>query len=71
MKSTIIAQIGLVLLFSGMQLNVHAQKKGKSTPEKETPKDELKKISEVTKRSHKFEGLFTIYQDTIDGSIKM
>jgi hypothetical protein len=71
MKSTIIAQIGLVLLFTGIQLNVHAQKKGKSTPEKETPKDELKKISEVTKRSHKFEGLFTIYQDTIDGSIKM
>ena len=71
MKSIIIAQVSLTLLFSGMQQTLYAQKKGKSTPEKESPKDELKKISEVTKRSRKFEGLFTIYQDTVDGTIKM
>lgn len=71
MKSVIIAQVGLILLFLSVNQSAHAQKKGKSTPEKETPKDDLKKISEVTKRCKKFDGLFTIYQDTIDGSIKM
>lgn len=71
MKNILIAQVSLVLLFSGMQQTVYAQKKGKAAPEKETPKDDLKKISEVTKRSRKYEGLFTIYQDTVDGTIKM
>ncbi len=71
MKSIIIAQVSLALIFSAMQQTVYAQKKGKTAPEKETPKDELKKIGEVTKRSRKFEGLFTIYQDTVDGTIKM
>ena len=71
MKSIIIAQVSLALIYSAMQQTVYAQKKGKTAPEKETPKDELKKIGEVTKRSRKFEGLFTIYQDTVDGTIKM
>lgn len=71
MKSILIAQIGLTLFVSSLSTPIYAQKKGKSTPEKETPKDDLKKIGEVTKRCRKYEGLFTIYQDTIDGSIKM
>lgn len=71
MKATIIVKIVLVSLFLGIQINAQAQKKGKNIPEKEAQKDDTKKISDVTKSCRKFEGLFTIYQDTINGSIKM
>jgi len=58
-------------MFTGVQNAVYAQKKKKEEPVKETSKDEIKKIVDVTKKCRKFEGLFTIYQDTIDGTIKM
>lgn len=71
MKSRIFIQILLVFSFTGIQGVTYAQKKKKEEPAKETSKDETKKISDVTKKCRKYEGLFTIYQDTIDGTIKM
>ncbi|PCJ27682.1 MAG: hypothetical protein COA97_03435 [Flavobacteriales bacterium] len=55
--------------------NVFSQKKrkGKNTKTETSKKDKdtPKKISEVTKKCKKIDGLFTIYQDTTTGSIKM
>ena len=63
----------LILAFSSA---VFPQKKSskKSKSKVESPKkdkDAIKKISEVTKKSKKIEGLFDLYQDTVNGSIKM
>jgi hypothetical protein len=63
-----------ILLLSVSQAS--AQKKKKSTKKSKTEqpkkdKDAPKKISEVTKRFKKIDGLFPIYQDTTTGSIKM
>ncbi|MDG1477257.1 MAG: zinc-dependent metalloprotease [Vicingaceae bacterium] len=72
LKLTGIALISFLFLTSS---NAVAQKKKKGKKGKtEAPKKDktaLKKISEVTKKSKKIDGLFTIYQDTITGSIKM
>ncbi|WP_194767439.1 zinc-dependent metalloprotease [Tamlana sp. I1] len=56
-----------------------AQRKNKKKKKEDTEastkasekKDKKKSIAELTKSSHKKEGLFTIYQDSITGSIKM
>ncbi|HIP31298.1 MAG TPA: DUF5117 domain-containing protein [Crocinitomicaceae bacterium] len=61
----------LVLLFSITDVSAQRRKKKKKDPVKKEQKDSTKKISDVTKKSKKFEGLFTIYQDSTDGSIKM
>ncbi|MBL1279689.1 MAG: zinc-dependent metalloprotease [Fluviicola sp.] len=69
-----IIKLSLILILAFSVQNVNAQKrKKKKEPAKteQSGKDKVKKISELTKKSQKFEGLFTIYQDTIDGSIKM
>lgn len=71
MKSKIIIQLSLLFFFTGWQTEIYAQKKKKDETPKETSKDEIKKIEDVTKKCRKYEGLFTIYQDTIDGKIKM
>lgn len=72
LKLTSLTLISFLFLTGG---NVFAQKKKKSKKGKtETPKKDknaIKKISEVTKKSKKIDGLFTIYQDTTTGSIKM
>ena len=64
----------LVLLVFSVQ-NVHAQKKKKKKGDdakKETPaKDAPKKIEDLIKKSEAFEGLFTIYQDSTSGAIKL
>ena len=66
----------LFLILSFSSLAVFPQKKSskKSKSSTESPKkdkDAIKKISEVTKRYKKIEGLFDLYQDTINGSMKM
>ena len=66
----------LVLIFAFSSLVVFSQKKSskKSKSKVEIPKkdkDAIKKIGEVTKKSKKIEGLFDLYQDTVNGSIKM
>ncbi|HZW64023.1 MAG TPA: zinc-dependent metalloprotease [Flavobacteriaceae bacterium] len=72
----------VVLLFSALFLltpfTVEAQKKNRKNKGKEAQtevqkpkKDSKKSIEELTKGSKKIEGLFTIYQDTVNGSIQM
>jgi len=76
MKKSIFKFTSLALI-SFLILNpntISAQKKKGKKGKTETPKkdkDALKKISEVTKKCKKIDGLFTIYQDTTTGSIKM
>ena len=67
----------LASLFALAPLNAEAQKKNKKKKkdaqeevQKPKKKDE-KSIEELTKSSKKIEGLFTIYQDTVNGSIQM
>ena len=64
----------LTLAFLGIQ-DVNAQfwkKKKKAVITKKTPpKKKGKSIKDLTKSSKKIEGLFTIYQDTVTGSIKL
>lgn len=71
-KFTGLVLVSLILLSSN---NIFAQKKKKGKDTKtevvKKDKDAPKKISEVTKKCKKIEGLFTLYQDTTTGSIKM
>jgi hypothetical protein len=66
--------IASILLLSVSQASAQKKKKNKKKSKTEQPKkdkDAPKKISEVTKRFKKIDGLFPIYQDTTTGSIKM
>lgn len=47
------------------------KKKGKAKTEEPAKKDGFKKISELTKNSSKVSGLFTVYQDSTSGDIKI
>ena len=67
----------LMIAIVGVQ-DVNAQKKSKKKKKgdkKEVvaskPKPKGKTIASLTKSSKKIEGLFTIYQDTITGSVKL
>lgn len=58
------------------QNNVDAQsvknkKKKRKTEEVVKPKKPKKSIATLTKSSKKIEGLFTIFQDTVSGDLKM
>ena len=64
---------------SGVQ-DINAQRKSKKknkkgkqeiTTPKPKPKPKSKTIADLTKSSKKIEGLFTIYQDTITGAVKL
>tara|TARA_B100000809_G_scaffold57505_1_gene53624 strand:- start:17588 stop:20179 length:2592 start_codon:yes stop_codon:yes gene_type:complete len=71
-----IASLGLVsiLLLSFSTASAQKKKKGDKKSKTETPKkdkDSPKKISELTKRHKKIDGLFLLYQDTTTGAIKM
>ena len=60
----------MILPFDGFAQK--KKKKGKSAPSAAAkPKDAIKKIADVTKTCKKMDGLFPVYQDTTDGSIKM
>lgn len=48
-----------------------SKEKTEAVAEKKKPKSKEKTIKQLTKSSRKIEGLFTIYQDTITGSVKM
>ena len=69
----------LMIAIVGVQ-DVNAQKKSKKKKKgdkkevvasKPKPKQKGKTIASLTKSSKKIEGLFTIYQDTITGSVKL
>ncbi|MCB0437635.1 MAG: hypothetical protein KDD20_02750, partial [Mangrovimonas sp.] len=66
----------LTLLIALVPTDATAQKKNKkkkkdAQEEVQKPKKDEKSIQELTKGSTKLEGLFTIYQDTVNGSIRM
>ena len=64
----------LILFFSSLVVFPQKKSSKKSKSKIERPKkdkDAIKKISEVTKKSKKIEGLFDLYQDTINGAMKM
>lgn len=64
------------LLLAMVPMDALAQKKDKkkkkdAQEEVQKPKKDEKSIGELTKSSTKLEGLFTIFQDTVNGSIQM
>ncbi len=72
----ILSSLFLTLYFTGVQdTNAQFWKKKKDTKKtatpKKTPKKKGKTIEALTKSSKKIEGLFTIYQDTITGGVKL
>jgi hypothetical protein len=78
MKRILIFVLAALLLASGS--SVFAQKRSKKKAESsvvkppDSPKppasnDKPKSIAEITKKCRKIEGLFTLYQDTTDGSL--
>ncbi len=76
-KFKILCSLFLALAFLGVQ-DVNGQfwkkkkKEVKAAPAKKTPpKKKGKSIKDLTKSSKKIEGLFTIYQDTVSGSVKL
>jgi hypothetical protein len=74
-KFKVICTLFLTLAILGVQdANAQFWKKKKKeaiTTKKEPPKKKEKSIKDLTKSSKKIEGLFTIYQDTITGSVKL
>lgn len=79
MKTNIIFSRLMLLSFVAMLLMPHdafSQKKSKKKKDAATEvaapkKTDGKTISELVKKSNKIEGLFTIYQDTINGSLQI
>lgn len=62
----------LLLIFSVQSVYAQKKKKGDPEPKKETPsKDDPKKISDLIKKHAVYDGLFTLYQDSASGSVKM
>jgi len=77
-KFKILCSLFLSLAIAGVQ-DMEAQRKKRKKKVKKTeapakpkpPKKKTKTIKELTKSSKKIEGLFTIYQDTISGAVKL
>jgi hypothetical protein len=73
----ILCALFLTFAFVGVQdVNAQFWKKNKQEDKKETAKTSAakkkdKSIKELTESSKKIEGLFTIYQDTVTGSVKL
>ena len=76
-KFRILCSLFLTLAIVGVQdTEAQRRKRKKKSNNKETvakpkPKKKDKTIKEITKSSKKIEGLFTIYQDTISGDVKL
>ena len=73
----LVCSLFLTLAITGVQdTNAQFWKKKKkedktATAKKTPPKKKDKSIADLTKSSKKIEGLFTIYQDTVTGSVKL
>ena len=74
----ILCSLFLVFSFLGIQsTNAQIWKRKKKEEKKEAPKPKPKPkkkektIKDLTKSSKKIEGLFTIYQDTVTGVVKL
>jgi hypothetical protein len=74
-KFKVLCTLFLTLTILGVQdANAQFWKKKKKeaiTTKKEPPKKKEKSIKDLTKSSKKIEGLFTIYQDTVTGAVKL
>jgi hypothetical protein len=78
-KTTILKQIFLAILLCAfiMPQQAEAQRKKKKGKKDKTEapappkKSKEKSIKDLVKKSKKIEGLFTVYQDTVNGSIQM
>jgi hypothetical protein len=74
-KFKVLCTLFLTLAILGVQdTNAQFWKKKKKeaiTTKKEPPKKKEKSIKDLTKSSKKIEGLFTIYQDTVTGAVKL
>ncbi len=78
-KTTILKQIFLAVLLCAfiMPQQAEAQRKKKRSKKDKTEapappkKSKEKSIDDLVKKSKKIEGLFTVYQDTVNGSIQM
>jgi len=72
-KNILAATLFILITFSVQPIN--AQKKKKSKKDKTEAsiekKGDKKSIIDITKKSISYKGLFTIYQDSITGDIKM
>ena len=70
-----ITQFLILLVLIGFTSPIHAQDKKKDDKkeekDEEKEKDPFKAIAEVVKSCHKKEGLFNLYQDTINGKVYM
>lgn len=74
MKKSIIYSLAICVSIAGISQPSYAKRKKKDTPPPaaEAPKKDAKKsIKEVTKPTKAKEGLFTLYQDTTNGSVYM
>ena len=76
-KFRILCSLFLTLAIVGVQDMDAQRRKRKSKKDKKEvvvpkkPKSKKKSIASLTKSSKKIEGLFTVYQDTITGTLKM
>ncbi len=71
LRTSFLLILGL-MLFIGLPAEAQKKKKKKGETEAATPKKEEKKtIAEETKKHSKMEGLFTMYQDSTSGKVKM
>lgn len=59
-----------ILLFLSISVDAQKKKKGKDSDKKENS-DKPKKIADEVKGANKIDGLFTLYQDTISGSVNL
>jgi hypothetical protein len=67
-----VLRVMLITVLSLSSSSLYGQKKKKGSDEKPPVKTEgPKKISELTKKSTKIEGLFTLYQDSLTGGVKV
>lgn len=70
--SSMLKTFTIIFLCLNLSVAVAQKKKKKGAPDApKKEKSDIKKISEVTKKCKKIEGLFPIYQDTTDGSLKI
>ena len=72
-KSVYTATLLIFIVFSFQPINAQKKKKSKKVKAEASieKKDDKKSIIDIAKKSISFEGLFTIYQDSITGDIKM
>src|SRR5215471_7115391 len=70
MKKSVYVLIAVILFVNSLSAQ---QTKSSASPASDTASKESKKpsIQDKVKSSHKYEGLFTLYQDTVTGSLQM